>query len=554
MAPYSLLIVSGILWLYRGIYAEVVGALPLNGGAYNALLNTTSKRVASLAACLTILSYLATCVISASEAVHYGLQVVKHFESSSLLYSHEFAMILTVVLLFVFALLTIRGIGESAHVALCIFFFHIASLILLLIGTIVFVSVNGLSVFMENWHSPPPRATSYPLLFGFFVAMLGISGFESSANFVEEQKPGVFPKTLRNMWLAVSFFNPLICLCILAVVPLAHVASHQQALLAYLAKSLGGEQFGTVFSTIISIDAALVLSGAVLTSFVGVTGLVHRMTLDRCLPQALLNPSRYKTFHRVILGFFLLSCLLLYIAKDVHNLAGVYTISFLAVMFLFAVGNGLLKTYRGRLPRETEVSWLTIIIAAIAVALGLGGNIYLNTDYLLIFLFYFIPSVLIVGIMLGRTAILKGGIYAIKKIAAKILVLSKRLTASMEQRLNQINSLEVVFFTRGDNLANLNQAMLYVRANEQTNRVKVVTIVNNKDEVPEKLKSDLAYLNEAYPDIKISLVIIEGKFSRELLDKLSEEWAIPLNFMFIGSPGRSFALKLADLGGVRLII
>jgi len=42
-APLVLLLVGGVLFLYRSIYAEVVGALPLNGGAYNALLNTTSK-------------------------------------------------------------------------------------------------------------------------------------------------------------------------------------------------------------------------------------------------------------------------------------------------------------------------------------------------------------------------------------------------------------------------------------------------------------------------------------------------------------------------------
>jgi hypothetical protein len=49
----------------------VVGALPLNGGAYKALLNTTSKFRASVAACLTVLSYMATAVISASEGIHY---------------------------------------------------------------------------------------------------------------------------------------------------------------------------------------------------------------------------------------------------------------------------------------------------------------------------------------------------------------------------------------------------------------------------------------------------------------------------------------------------
>lgn len=66
----SLLAVAAVLFLFRKVYGEVVGALPLNGGAYNALLNTTSKSMASMAATLTILSYMATAVISASEAMH----------------------------------------------------------------------------------------------------------------------------------------------------------------------------------------------------------------------------------------------------------------------------------------------------------------------------------------------------------------------------------------------------------------------------------------------------------------------------------------------------
>ena len=61
--------------------------------------------------------------------------------------------------------------------------------------------------------------------------MLGISGFESSANFVEEQERGVFPKTLRNMWLAVTIFNPLTAFLVLAIIPMSAVPGHQAALL-----------------------------------------------------------------------------------------------------------------------------------------------------------------------------------------------------------------------------------------------------------------------------------------------------------------------------------
>lgn len=71
MAPLSLLLVAVMLYFFRFVYAEVVTALALNGGSYTALANTTSKRVAALAACLSLISYIATAVVSAESAVNY---------------------------------------------------------------------------------------------------------------------------------------------------------------------------------------------------------------------------------------------------------------------------------------------------------------------------------------------------------------------------------------------------------------------------------------------------------------------------------------------------
>lgn len=549
--PICLLLVAGVLWLFRGIYAEVVGALPLNGGAYNALLNTTSKFWASFAACLTILSYLATAVISASEAVHYAVKAVARVGGPAV--NHEQVMMLTVGLLFVFALLVYRGIGESARVALCFFVFHMTSLLLLLVFGGIYVLSQGTDVLIANWNQAPPKPTAYPLLFGFCVAMLGISGFESSANFVEEQKPKVFPKTLRNMWIAVSFFNPMICLLALSVVPLGELTQIEGVKEALLAE-VGQRTAGTWLSLLISVDAALVLSGAVITSFVGVTGLVHRMTLDRCLPQLFLRLSRFRTFKRIIFVFFLLSSLLLYLAKDLEGLGVVYTISFLSVMLLFTVGNALLKAYRGRLPRETKVTWLTVIVAGAAVIVGLTGNISLRPQYFRLFLYYFIPTFAVVMIMLRRTVFLKIGIYIVQSIAQKVFHITEELTDKMEDKLDEINSQQVVFFTRGDAIANLNEAMLYVRNNEHTNKLKVVTIVREESEVPPKLAHDLQFLNDAYPEIDVEFVVHRGTFSPRTLKELSKEWSIPLNFMFIGSPGDKFPHALSELGGVRLII
>jgi amino acid transporter len=60
MGPICLAIIGVILYAFRAIYGEVVTAMPVNGGSYNALLNTTTKPIAATAACLSFLSYLAT--------------------------------------------------------------------------------------------------------------------------------------------------------------------------------------------------------------------------------------------------------------------------------------------------------------------------------------------------------------------------------------------------------------------------------------------------------------------------------------------------------------
>lgn len=548
-APLALMIVAAVLFLFRKIYGEVVGALPLNGGAYNALLNTTSKSVASLAACLTLLSYMATAVISANEAVHYGHAI----------WSAVPVIPTTIALMALFVVLTILGIGESSKVAVVIFITHLASLSLLLLTGGAFLLANGFDTLVTNLGTPTDKGPAAALFFGFAAAMLGISGFESSANFVEEQAQGVFPKTLRNMWAAVGFFNPAMALLALALVPIAGVAEHKEALLSHLGRVIGGDWFGgslgSVLSVMISVDAALVLSGAVLTSFVGVTGLVRRMALDRVLPQFLLATNRRGTNHRIVIAFFLLSVSVLLITKgELGALAGVYTISFLAVMALFGAGNVLLKVRRARLPRPEKASWSALILGIVAVLVGLVGNLIMNPAYTLVFVEYFVPTVFVVTIMLKRTVLLKICLFVVRGISVTVRDAMARGSRAILEWIEEINAQEFVFFTRGDGVANLNEALLYVRRNEQTSRVKVVIIVQDEAEIPARLPTDVAFLDEMYPDIQIELVVVHGVFGPEIIERLSQEWGVPKNFMFIGSPGTHFLYGLAELGGVRLII
>lgn len=537
----SLLVVALVLFLFRKIYGEVVGAIPLNGGAYNVLLNTSTKRLASFAATLTVLSYMATAVISSIEGMHYLHSI---FEGINVYMA-------TIVVLLAFTGLAILGIGESAFVAVVIFIIHLFTLSILVLISIWFLVNNGLTTFHINWELPVQAGgISTALFLGFSAAMLGISGFESSANFVEEQEPGVFRKTLRNMWAIVSFFNPILALLLICIIPLAKVGEHQESLLAYLGQTTGGRWL----AILISIDAVLVLCGAVLTSFVGVSGLLNRMTLDRILPNYFLKQNKNGSNYRIIISFFILCISVLFVTRgDLKSLAGVYTFSFLAVMVLFGIGNLLLKFKRKKLPRPEKARGISVVVAVSFIVAAFIGNIKLNIDSFYTFIQYLIPAFLFVAIMLNRSFLIQLMIDALEyfyKPLRKVVVLSNRYLKNMHKK---VNSQEFVFFTKGDDVAILNKVMQYVQNNETTKRLKIVNVKHN-DSSNDLLIKDLKVLDRAYPDIKIEFIEIEGDFGPDLINDLSEKWNIPKNFMFIGSPGDRFSYKVSELGGVRLIM
>lgn len=537
----SLLMVAGVLFLFRKIYGEVVGALPLNGGAYNALLNTTKKSTASVAAALTVLSYMATAVLSASEAVKYAhsiWDVIPVFP-------------VTIGLLLLFMGLVILGIGESSKVAVFIFLFHLFSLTLLCSFCVYYLFHNGFDTLVANFKMPVGGSITMALFFGFSAAMLGISGFESSANYVEEQQAGVFPKTLRNMWIVVSIFNPLIAFLALGLLPQEVVNNNQDALLSFLGKTSGGPWL----SFLIGIDAALVLSGAVLTSYVGVGGLMERMALDRVLPSFLLKRNKKKSPYLIFILFFTLcTSILLVTHGDLPSLAGVYTIAFLSVMVLFGIGNLLLKFNRRNLPRPERASYLAVFIAIVSVIAALLGNIFLNPEFLITFFEYLVPTLFVVFFMLYHHYILKAVLRFIEYAAPDNNKFFKNWKKITTKKLQQLTGKQFVFFTNNDNVETLNKVMQYIKHNEPTKRLKIVAVLDEGVKVANNLKNDINVLDRMYPEIKIQFVEEPGIFGPEKINELSKRWKIPINFMFIGAPGEQFPYRVQQLGEVRVII
>ena len=537
LAPVVLLMVVGVLYLYKKVYTEVVEALPLNGGTYNALLNCTSKFAAALAACMTILSYLATAVISSKTAAEYLHTIFPAFG----------AMEGTILILGIFATLAIIGITESAVVALTIFIIHMSTLaVFCLLG---FINLPpDFHILKANLSTlPEGKALLIAIFFGFSAALLGISGFESSANFVEEQDVGVFRKTLRNMLIAVAIINPLVSILSLNLLPLAEIVGNKYSLLSEMAHLMAGK----TFKVIIVLDATLVLSGAVLTSYVGVTGLVHRMALDQVLPQFFLKKSRRNTSHRIIITFFLLCSSILLVTKgSLLSLAGVYTISFLGVMTLFGIGNILLKTRRKELKRTYRAGWVTTIIAILSTIFGVIGYAIIKFKYLAYFMWYFIPTVLLVVLMYLRIPIYRAILQVLNNLMGRFLVwrtiFIDRITALTEQR--------VVLFARGGDLRRLHVAFNYIVNNESSRSVVIFHLYPNPEQNDEEeIKNSLEALEEIFPMLKVRLVAREGKFGPEIIEAVSTEFGVPTNNIFIGAPEEKHAFSIQDLGGVRVI-
>ncbi len=546
----TLLIVVFVLYLYRKIYWEVVWALPLNGGVYNALLNTTSKSTASIAAALTILSYIATAVISANEAIHYLQHTITFLP----------IIISTIILLVFFALLTITWMKESSFVAIFLFLFHIFSLIILSLFIIYYLFQNWLWQFINNLNSPLPNNWNFwvAIFFWFSASMLGVSGFESSANYVEQQENWVFPKTLKNMWIIVSIVNPLIALFALSLFSITSLSGwdYQNTLLIEMWKIVWSNNL----AYLISVDAFLVLSWAVLTSYIWVTWLFERITLDRILPQFLIKKNNRWSSYLIVLMFLLLCISILIITKwNVALLAWVYTISFLSVMTLFWVWNILLKIYRSKIPRPERASWLSVIIAIIFTISALIGNIimkpveWLPTN-LSIFLVYFIPTIILIYIMLNRIILLKLIIKFIQLIFEPIKNYIFRLNNLILNIIDRINKQEFVFFTKGDNLVTLNKVMLYILKNENTRKIKIVTVLPEWEQVSEKLREKIKFLDEEYDELKVEFIVLHWEFTPKLIHDLSRKWKIPVNFMFIWSYSKRFPYWIDKLWWVRVII
>lgn len=173
-APISMFLVAALMYPMKRIITEVATAMPLNGGTYNAMLNSTTKSTAAIAACFSILDYLATCVVSASTASAYLAAEVDLPKNLS-------SFVITIIILIAFSMICILGLRESSTLTLSIFTLHSITMLVVMITSFVMWGKGGSQTLIDNWTLYPDPPGSNPLLMiakGVCIGLLGVTGFE----------------------------------------------------------------------------------------------------------------------------------------------------------------------------------------------------------------------------------------------------------------------------------------------------------------------------------------------------------------------------------------
>lgn len=351
-APLMILAVCLLMWLFKFTYEEGCAASPFNGGAYMMVLQTIGRRMAMVVGALTILSYLATAAVSAISGAYY----LDSFDNINNWPVFNVALVACVPVVF-FGLLNIVGIKEPAKIV----FICVALHFLLLLG----IDIGGLWVALGTHADfgriftgidkiPTPN-----LLHGFAAAFLGITGFESAAQIVEQLKTPTW-KTLRRVYLVVvtlvGITAPLTSYLCLILLNDTQLATYGNNLLSGLAYVLGGP----AGQMVLVLDACLLLFAAVNTAYAGCIGLCTTMAKQGNLPAFILHRWADRApwplsllsqkfpllqgYPNVALLFMAVTiAMILLLPGQVNALGEVYGIAFIGVMMSFCWGVILLR-------------------------------------------------------------------------------------------------------------------------------------------------------------------------------------------------------------------
>jgi amino acid transporter len=388
-APLFILLVVMSMWLFKATYQEGCSVNPVNGGAYAMVLGSIGRRAALGIGSLTLLSYLATAVVSALSGAYYLGSLWGHHPSK------VFVVLVAAIPVVAFGLLNLVGLKESTRVVLVISAFHFLMLLVMDAWGLGMLATHGVDWqrFLHGAAGFPGLADLAPIgvLVGFAGAFLGITGFESAAQIVEELERPIHEavqKVYVTIVALVSVTSPISAFLALALVPTDRVAGGKEFLISELARVQGGQ----TLVILLVVNAMLTLFAAVNTAYAGATGLMTTMSHQGNLPDIVSRrwTDRYpalKGYPYVALPFMVVSLLMmLAFPGQVETLGDIYGLAFLGVMISYCAGVVLTRlNYPNKIAKSPYLNKWTTAIGGRTLPLApiLGGLLLLVAELVL---------------------------------------------------------------------------------------------------------------------------------------------------------------------------
>ncbi|KNZ72511.1 hypothetical protein J132_02938 [Termitomyces sp. J132] len=522
---------------------ELGSALPMSGAPYTYILNVSSKSFALIGATLLLLDYIATSMISAATAASYLVGEVK-------LPIPELGF--AVLVLAVLTLISLLGVRESARIALFILTFHMGSMMVLVVSSLLHLGTTGSQQLRDNWNSRSPSSPSsiwQQVFYGICLGMLGLTGFECALNnfylifrriealegtpsYIGRIKEGHYPLVLRNLHLPAIALNGTIMVLVLANVPLETVLGGANVL-SVLAQTTAGRWLRIW----IVIDATVVLCGGVLTGILSACELLEQLAFHRILPEFFCLKLPITESPYVSVFSFVAFCGMLYASAgaSLSMVSQMFSLVWLTVMSLFPLALLLLKLDRGRIARTPNTHVLIVFSSIVISILVFAGNIALNPATAGYFLVYFLSITTIFKATQNRIHLLRW-VYWLSKVKLIDLMLS-------------LKSQPICILVKTSEVFNqLVKMISYVRNSEETSCIKIVHFNDCERGIIPVLEAHAKILREDFPEFLIDLVCYHATFNPPGVMALSNRLNIPTPLMFMSCPGARFPFSIADFG------
>lgn len=389
-APWFILAIMVFSFFVRMVYMESCGMF-VRGGVYKVVRQAIGPQLAKISVSALLFDYILTGPISAVSAGHYLVgfinQICASFGINLQLDPRSTSMIIAVAITLYFWRQNIIGIEESSEKALRI-------MQLTGIMTVVLLAWSGITLFLNPQPLPPftPHLTDEALgwlsgfdwahtvgAIGIIIALghslLAMSGEESLAQVYRELAA---PKMKNLKRAAVIIFivsfvlTGVISLLAVMIIPDGVRTTYQDNMLSGLAMSLAGPNLAKlILQGFVVVVGALILSGAVNTSFVGANGVLNRVAEDGLIPPVMRRPHpRFGTTSRMILLITGLQIFTIVLCRgDVYTLGEAYAFGVIW-SFVSQTAAVMVLRWRKRQEREFEVP-LNFTVAGVHIPVGI---------------------------------------------------------------------------------------------------------------------------------------------------------------------------------------